>query len=78
MPCAALTAWASLFEGPNPLLPGQTVLIEGISASIPPPPPFIYFYAGTGGVSIFGLQFAVAAGARVVIISSSNEKLKKV
>jgi len=31
---------------------------------------------GTGGVSIFGLQFAVAAGATVIAISSSDEKLK--
>lgn len=31
---------------------------------------------GTGGVSIFGLQFAVATGATVIITSSSNEKLK--
>jgi NADPH:quinone reductase-like Zn-dependent oxidoreductase len=32
---------------------------------------------GTGGVSIFGLQFAVAAGAKPVITSSSDEKLAK-
>jgi len=31
---------------------------------------------GTGGVSIFGLQFAVAAGAIVIATSSSDEKLK--
>jgi NADPH:quinone reductase-like Zn-dependent oxidoreductase len=30
---------------------------------------------GTGGVSIFGLQFSVAAGAKPVITSSSDEKL---
>lgn len=30
---------------------------------------------GTGGVSTFGLQFAKAAGARVIITSSSDEKL---
>ena len=30
---------------------------------------------GTGGVSIFGLQFADAAGYRTVITSSSDEKL---
>ena len=30
---------------------------------------------GTGGVSIFGLQFSVAAGARPVITSSSDAKL---
>jgi NADPH:quinone reductase-like Zn-dependent oxidoreductase len=32
---------------------------------------------GTGGVSIFALQFAKAAGARVIITSSSNEKLAR-
>jgi NADPH:quinone reductase-like Zn-dependent oxidoreductase len=32
---------------------------------------------GTGGVSIFGLQFAVAAGAKPIITSSSDEKLTR-
>jgi 2-desacetyl-2-hydroxyethyl bacteriochlorophyllide A dehydrogenase len=32
---------------------------------------------GTGGVSIFTLQLAHAAGARVIITSSSNEKLER-
>lgn len=32
---------------------------------------------GTGGVSVFALQFAKAAGARVIATSSSNEKLQK-
>ncbi|MEE4349272.1 MAG: NAD(P)-dependent alcohol dehydrogenase [Pacificimonas sp.] len=33
---------------------------------------------GTGGVSIFALQFAKALGARVIATSSSDEKLKRV
>ena len=33
---------------------------------------------GTGGVSLFALQFAKMAGARVIITSSSDEKLEKV
>lgn len=33
---------------------------------------------GTGGVSLFALQFAVMAGARVIATSSSDEKLAKV
>ena len=33
---------------------------------------------GTGGVSLFALQFAKAAGARVIITSSSDEKLERV
>jgi NADPH:quinone reductase-like Zn-dependent oxidoreductase len=32
---------------------------------------------GTGGVSIFGLQFSVAAGARPIITSSRDEKLAR-
>jgi NADPH:quinone reductase-like Zn-dependent oxidoreductase len=32
---------------------------------------------GTGGVSIAGLQFAKAAGARVIVTSSSDEKIKR-
>lgn len=32
---------------------------------------------GTGGVSLFALQFAKLAGARVAIISSSDEKLER-
>ncbi len=32
---------------------------------------------GTGGVSIFALQFAVAAGANVIITSSSDKKLNQ-
>jgi NADPH:quinone reductase-like Zn-dependent oxidoreductase len=33
---------------------------------------------GTGGVSLFALQFAAALGARPVVISSKEEKLEKV
>jgi NADPH:quinone reductase-like Zn-dependent oxidoreductase len=32
---------------------------------------------GTGGVSTFALQFAAAAGARVIVTSSSDEKLRR-
>ncbi len=32
---------------------------------------------GTGGVAIFGLQFAVAAGGRPIVISSSDSKLAR-
>jgi NADPH:quinone reductase-like Zn-dependent oxidoreductase len=32
---------------------------------------------GTGGVALFGLQFAVAVGARAIVLSSSNEKLER-
>jgi NADPH:quinone reductase-like Zn-dependent oxidoreductase len=59
LPCAALTAWQSLFVRGG-LIAGESVLL-----------------LGTGGVSIFGLQFAKAAGARAVITSSSDEKLQR-
>jgi NADPH:quinone reductase-like Zn-dependent oxidoreductase len=32
---------------------------------------------GTGGVSVFALQFAALAGARVIVTSSSDEKLER-
>jgi len=32
---------------------------------------------GTGGVSLFALQFSVAAGAQVIVTSSSDEKLSR-
>ncbi|NIE98766.1 NAD(P)-dependent alcohol dehydrogenase [Pantoea sp. Acro-805] len=41
-------------------------------------PGSIVLLLGTGGVSLFALQYAKAAGARVIILSSSNEKLAKV
>jgi len=60
LPCAAVTAWNALFEGPTPIRVGESVLVEG-----------------TGGVSIFALQFAASAGARVIVTSSKDDKLKK-
>jgi len=59
LPCAAVTAWTSLFKE-SQLKPGEYVLLEG-----------------TGGVSIFGLQLAAAAGARPIITSSSDAKLAR-
>jgi NADPH:quinone reductase-like Zn-dependent oxidoreductase len=63
LPCAGVTAWNALHhagEPADPLLPGETVVIQG-----------------TGGVSIFALQFAKLLGARVIGTSSSGEKLKR-
>jgi NADPH:quinone reductase-like Zn-dependent oxidoreductase len=59
LPCAAVTAWQSLFTRGN-LQSGSTVLT-----------------LGTGGVSIFALQLSVAAGAKVIVTSSSDEKLAR-
>lgn len=56
LPCAAVTAWDSLFVRGD-LQAGETVLV-----------------LGTGGVSIFALQFAKLAGARVLATTSSDAK----
>jgi NADPH:quinone reductase-like Zn-dependent oxidoreductase len=40
-------------------------------------PGAVVLLLGTGGVSLFALQFAKAAGARVIITSSSDEKLAR-
>lgn len=62
LPCAAVTAWNSLYGLPSSSLrAGQWVLAEG-----------------TGGVSVLATQLAVAAGAHAIITSSSDEKLAKV
>ncbi|KAN0066553.1 hypothetical protein ACQY0O_000647 [Thecaphora frezii] len=62
LPCAALTAYNALYG-----IASQRLL-----------PGQTVVAQGTGGVSVFALQIAVAAGARVVITSSSDDKLKKV
>lgn len=58
--CAGLTAWNALF---------------GISAKQVMAGQWI-LTQGTGGVSLFALQFAKTAGARVIATTSSNEKAK--
>jgi NADPH:quinone reductase-like Zn-dependent oxidoreductase len=60
LPCAGVTAWNALMEGPRPLKAGESVLV-----------------LGTGGVSLLALQIAKAAGANVVVTSSSDEKLAR-
>lgn len=49
LPCAAVTAWNSLFCGRKSVKPGDVVLTQG-----------------SGGVSLFAIQFAKAAGATVI------------
>ncbi|KAH8701809.1 putative alcohol dehydrogenase [Talaromyces proteolyticus] len=58
LPCAGLTAWNALFG-----LSGKAVTAGQYVLT-----------QGTGGVSIFALQFAKAVGARVIATTSSNEK----
>ena len=58
LPCAALTAWDALYG-----LEGRKLM-----------PGDWVLTEGTGGVSLFALQFAKAAGARVISTTSSAEK----
>lgn len=59
--CAGATAWNALYG-----LQGKQLL-----------PGQWVLTQGTGGVSIFGLQFAKAAGARVIATTSSAEKAEE-
>lgn len=59
--CAALTAWNALYG------------LEGRQVK----PGDVVLTQGTGGVSLFALQFAVAAGATVIATTSSDDKAKK-
>lgn len=56
--CAALTAWNALY---------------GLESRTLKPGQWV-LTQGTGGVSVFALQFAKAAGARVIATTSSKEK----
>ncbi|KAH9941007.1 NAD-P-binding protein [Amylocystis lapponica] len=49
---------------------------NGLNGPVPLKGGDIVLVQGTGGVSIFGLQIAVASGATVIATSSSDEKLK--
>jgi len=57
---------------------GQTAWHALFGAGRPVQPGETVLTLGTGGVSTFALLFAKAAGARVIITSSSNEKLERV
>jgi NADPH:quinone reductase-like Zn-dependent oxidoreductase len=63
LPCAGVTAWNALHHAGEPA-----------SATLPGD---TIVTQGTGGVSIFALQFAKLLGARVIGTSSSDEKLTR-
>ncbi|ORY08453.1 alcohol dehydrogenase [Clohesyomyces aquaticus] len=63
LPIAAMTAWMSL----NCMRPNGEIIGAGETVVC----------QGTGGVSIAGLQIASAAGATVIVTSSSDEKLER-
>lgn len=58
--CAGVTAWNALFGQPGRELKAGQWLLT----------------EGTGGVSIFAIQFAKAIGARVISTTSSSDKAK--
>jgi NADPH:quinone reductase-like Zn-dependent oxidoreductase len=58
LPCAALTAWSALYGLESKALKPGDTVLT----------------QGTGGVSLFAVQFAKAAGAKVVSTTSSKEK----
>jgi NADPH:quinone reductase-like Zn-dependent oxidoreductase len=62
LPCAGLTAWSAI-AGSD----GEPGVRPGETVLV----------EGTGGVALFALQFARIAGARVIITSSSDEKLAR-
>lgn len=61
LPCAAVTAWHALTGAPDPPIRAGATVLT----------------LGTGGVSIFALQLARLLGARVIVTSSSDEKLAR-
>jgi NADPH:quinone reductase-like Zn-dependent oxidoreductase len=63
LPCAGVTAWNALHHAGDPTHP----TLAGETVLI----------QGTGGVSLFALQFATLLGAKVVGTSSSDEKLAR-
>ncbi|HLK50499.1 MAG TPA: NAD(P)-dependent alcohol dehydrogenase [Bryobacteraceae bacterium] len=61
LPCAGVTAWNALM----------------VAGGKPVKPGDTVLCLGTGGVSMLALQIAKAAGARVIVTSSSDEKLQR-
>ncbi|KAK0367684.1 zinc-binding dehydrogenase [Colletotrichum limetticola] len=59
LPCAGLTAWNALY---------------GLEGRVLKPGDYV-LTQGTGGVSLFAIQFAKAAGASVIATTSSAEKI---
>ena len=63
LPCAGVTAWNALHHAGDPTRPTR--------------PDETVLIQGTGGVSLFALQFAKLLGAKVIGTSSSDEKLAR-
>jgi NADPH:quinone reductase-like Zn-dependent oxidoreductase len=63
LPCAGLTAWSAIAG------------VDGDGSGVRAGETVVV--QGTGGVALFALQFAKLAGARVILTSSSDEKLAR-
>ena len=75
---AAVRAPASFSHEEASTLPVAAVTAwTSLFADLPLKPGETVLVEGTGGVSIFALQFAAAAGARVIVTSRSDEKIAR-
>ncbi|KAF4980381.1 hypothetical protein FZEAL_3611 [Fusarium zealandicum] len=74
IPCAGTTAWSAI-KGATI---GQTVLIQGKVFGIKSRRAIVNCFLGTGGVSTFALKLARASGLKVILTSSSDEKLAQI
>jgi NADPH:quinone reductase-like Zn-dependent oxidoreductase len=73
----ALPSWMSFEEGAALACAAVTAWNGLMVAGNPIKPGDSVLVLGTGGVSMFALQFARAAGARVIATSSHDEKLER-
>jgi NADPH:quinone reductase-like Zn-dependent oxidoreductase len=73
-----IPATLSFEEGACLPCAGVTAWNALMAAGRPIEPGQTVLVLGTGGVSVFALQFAVSAGARVIATSSSDAKLERV
>jgi NADPH:quinone reductase-like Zn-dependent oxidoreductase len=73
----AMPASLSFEEAATLPCAGPTAWNALMNAGRPIKPGDIVLSLGTGGVSTFALQFAHAAGARVIVTSSSDEKIAR-
>jgi NADPH:quinone reductase-like Zn-dependent oxidoreductase len=69
-----IPGWMSYEEASTLPTAGVTAW-NAVAGQRKPHPGEIVLVQGTGGVSTFALQFAVAGGARVIVTSSSDDKL---
>lgn len=71
-----VTTW-NCFYGGLPLKPGHTVLVQGMfPGGRSRYQTIANMFAGTGGVALTALIIAKAAGAKTIVTSSSDDKLK--